>query len=549
MKDCDPQDVAIKSFFLGPQNENGAWLRKKWLAILDNWLGWRATRFPEDGKAITEQDQSSPEFIEALERMDQAVNRVLKDLEGETPKFTPRYIGHMVSEVSLPAVLGHVCALLHNPNNTSREVSRVTSRLESEAISQLGTMLGFPNTVQGHFTSGGTLANFEALWRAIVRFDQRMKDELNLSLLDLGPWEFAARYFEKTNKQFRGPVVLVPQNKHFSWEKAVSLMGFGAAGFQPIALDREGRLCLRDLTEKIEIAQKNEQPILMLVSVAGTTEMGEVDPIDRVQDLLDSYRVKGLDIWHHVDGAYGGYYCSLLDQREFEAKLDPRVSRAFRAIRRVDSVTLDPHKLGYVPYSCGAFLARNEEHYTTRSFGAAYLLDNNSSRWAFTLEGSRSGAGVTATWLSNQVLGLNEKGYGRLLAKGLEAKEQMIEELTSQIPGFLPVTPMDLNIICFSIAQNGTSLSSVNSQMLKIFNCFEDSPHFSISKTILKQRDYGSLIERLACERQLKIDDDHWVKLRLVLMNPFIASKAPRTNFIREFVSELKRFISDNAVL
>ena len=90
-------------------------------------------------------------------------------LEAETPKYTPRYMGHMVSELSLPAIFGHFATLLHNPNITSREAAKVGSVLEAEAVAMLATMVGYGKSARGHFTCGGTIANFEAIWRARFR--------------------------------------------------------------------------------------------------------------------------------------------------------------------------------------------------------------------------------------------------------------------------------------------------------------------------------------------------------------------------------------------
>ncbi|HMN68219.1 MAG TPA: pyridoxal-dependent decarboxylase [Bdellovibrionales bacterium] len=540
MDECDPRDIAIKSFFLGPQSENGDWLRRKWIEILDNWMAWRNSRFPGDGRSIALADQESEAFAESVTRMDRALAEILKDLEGETPKFSPRYIGHMVSEVSLPALMGHVCALLHNPNNTSREVSRVTSRFEEEAIADLAAMIGFPPSARGHFTSGGTLANFEALWRALGKFDRAQNERYGVSLLSLGPWRFADRYLEITGRKFKGPVVLVPGNKHFSWEKAVSLMGLGDEGFWPVALDEQGRLSLEDLRAQMEKSIAEDRPVLMVVSVAGTTEMGEVDPVDQVQALLEEYRERGIDVWHHVDAAFGGYYRTMIADESLSGRLSSSVRAALTALSKVDSITLDPHKLGYVPYACGAFIARDGDHYRTRGFSAAYLKDDNQSRWSFTLEGSRSGAGVTAVWLANKTLGLNARGYGRLLEKGIEARERMHREFARQVPDYLPVLPSDLNIICFSIAPAGSKLSALNERTAKLFNHFEASPNFSVSKTILTKKSYKSLIERLARERDIELDCDEWMQLRLVLMNPFITSKESDVDLIGEFVSELR---------
>ena len=73
----------------------------------------------------------------------------------------------MVSEISLPALLGHFAVLLHNPNILMRATATSSSVIEDEAIAMLAAMLGFdPSKARGHFTSGGTVANFEGVWRA-----------------------------------------------------------------------------------------------------------------------------------------------------------------------------------------------------------------------------------------------------------------------------------------------------------------------------------------------------------------------------------------------
>lgn len=212
---------------------------------------------------------------------------------------------------------------------------------------------------------------------------------------------------------------------------------------------------------------------------------------------------------------------------------------SLRAVGGVDSITLDPHKLGYVPYACGAFVARNEQRYRTYSPAAPYLQSKNQSRWATTLEGSRSGAGATATWLSNRVMGLNREGYGRLLEKGLEARKQMRDEISRCLPDAVFAADSDLNILCFCLARSGESISQINERSGRIFESFEQSPNFSISRTRLSGEAYGPLIHRLAQDRGLVMDEDSLLLLRLVLMNPFILSKEAETNFIEAFVTEL----------
>ena len=172
MDEIDPKDSALKSFFLGPQAENKDWVQQEINQIFQHWFKWRESQFPQDGRVLRENEKKAPWFKETRDRLANHLIELMKIYEEETPTFTPRYIGHMVSEISLPALLGHIVNLLHNPNLASKDVSRAGSKLEKAAIRYLIKMVGYSQSEgTGHFTSGGTIANFEALWRARYRLD------------------------------------------------------------------------------------------------------------------------------------------------------------------------------------------------------------------------------------------------------------------------------------------------------------------------------------------------------------------------------------------
>ena len=141
-KSCKPEDIALKSLFLGPQSENAIWLKSSIDELFTRWFEWRQGRFVEDGRAISPQDQASPEFKKSRKKMTSVLGELSARFEEEVPKYSPRYIGHMFSEVALPAMLGHVAALLHNPNIISGESARVGVVIEDEAISSLCEMIG-----------------------------------------------------------------------------------------------------------------------------------------------------------------------------------------------------------------------------------------------------------------------------------------------------------------------------------------------------------------------------------------------------------------------
>ncbi len=576
---CDSNDIALKSLFLGPQSENSDWFLSKINEVLQHTFDWRRSCFPMDGMAISHVDRKDPNFKTMRIRLAESLQSLLSSLENETPKFTPRYIGHMVSEISLPSLLAEFAMLLHNPNNASREASKVGLTIEREAIQALAQMIGFNSTeARGHFTSGGTIANFEAVWRALYQFDrrcstalvdiknkrskpedffklchspaprtQRTDSELDLeshSLLEQGPWDLEAD--EILGTKFRGPIILVPNNKHYSWPKAAAVFGLGSRSLWPVALDEDGRLSLTDLQSKIEKARLENRPILAVVSVAGTTELGEVDDVGKVQDLLDCYLKEGIHIWHHVDAAYGGFLCSL--QHPYHS-LTSRTMTALSAISRADSVTLDPHKLGYVPYACGAILCRNQSLYQCHRVMAPYLQENQESRvdWATTLEGSRSAAGAAAVWLTAKTIPFSAEGFGRIIQKTIDAKEVFAQTLQS-VSEIRIVSPSDTNILCFAIADSNDSIAGLNEKTKRLFEFIEKGPNFCVSRTLLSRQCYSKMIQRLCAEWNIADNEESDLfVIRLVLMNPFIASKEMNIHFQTEFKFAVESFLKTGA--
>lgn len=585
MQKCDPNDIAIKSFFLGPGSENEKWVSEEVKILFENWYSWRKQLFTEDGKVITEEDQNNESFIAQQENFRQKLHELISSYESEVPHFSPHYIGHMVSETSLPGLFGHMATLLHNPNNISDEVSRVGASIEDEAIKDLNRMVGYdPEEGCGHFTSGGTVANIEALWRARYRLDHWLslgafhREQGNeqrgiVSLAMRGwedfdscreshpvtdnvlrkysfvastPWEAVRTYDRIFEGEFKGPVVLVPNNKHYSWQKAVSLLGLGESAFWPVELTREGRLSIEDLKLKIEKAVADNRPVMMVVSVAGTTELGEVDPVHEVQDLLDTIRrERGWYIWHHVDGAYGGFFLSMLNGDSLPAKLSPLVNAALTAIRRADSVTIDPHKLGYVPYACGALLVQDSRHYLVSTFSAPYVGGNKKiSRKEKTLEGSRAATGAAATWLSSKTIGFTPEGLGRVLSLTLQTKDNLKRHLQKEIPQCRFVSGDDLNVLCFSIAYQGESLSEVNERSTQVYERLPQDDGFFVSKTFMSFESYGPFLESYLEDWEAIRDQKGVMVVRIVLMNPFFSSKEYARNYEQAFITSLKNTLS-----
>ncbi|MCI0371160.1 MAG: decarboxylase, partial [candidate division NC10 bacterium] len=161
-----PRD-ALPAWFLGPRAENAELLERLVVESLRDHVFWRRNYHPEDGFTIRETDKRREGYEESVATLTQELMGLLAELKRDVPFFSGRYKGHMIGEQTIAAQIGYFATMLYNPNNIAIEISPVTTRLELEVAAQLAAMIGYdPARCWGHLTSGGTIANFEALWLA-----------------------------------------------------------------------------------------------------------------------------------------------------------------------------------------------------------------------------------------------------------------------------------------------------------------------------------------------------------------------------------------------
>ena len=96
-----------------------------------------------------------------------ALEKVLLEVAGRMqdnyPYMHPYYAGQMLKPPHPVARLAYSLALFINPNNHALDGGIASSAMEKEAVAEIAAMFGFQNHL-GHLTSGGTMANLEALW-------------------------------------------------------------------------------------------------------------------------------------------------------------------------------------------------------------------------------------------------------------------------------------------------------------------------------------------------------------------------------------------------
>jgi len=276
----------------------------------------------------------------------------------------------------------------------------------------------------------------------VLALTQRMQLEYGISadvinnamdpytIQSLGFDEFNRRYIKDTP-----PCVLMgPATKHYSWPKNAAVLGIGKNNFLNINVDMDARMDIKHLRTQLDKCLSARQPVLMVVVVLGSTEESAVDPLARVIALRDEYRKSGLEFAIHVDAAWGGYFASLLrkphkstsdvtiDSYTPDFMLSDYVMEQYNAIPLAESVTIDPHKAGYIPYPAGGLCYRNKNMRNLVAFLAPEVYHGekiDASMGVFGIEGSKPGAAAAGVYLSHRIIRPDQSGYGKILGKAL----------------------------------------------------------------------------------------------------------------------------------
>ncbi|CAE6425005.1 unnamed protein product [Rhizoctonia solani] len=223
--------------------------------------------------------------------------------------------------------------------------------------------------------------------------------------------------------------------KHYSWPKGAAITGIGSDNIIDIPVDINARLNASELDKLLQKCLEEKQAVYAVVSIMGSTDHGAVDPIKDVWELRNKYQKLGLSFALHADAAWGGYFTSLLrEERLWALPIDPgnkyvpelALSAHTRTqldhLKYADSITIDPHKSGYIPYPAGGLCYRDGR----MRFLVTWLnpdvykdSDGDEGMGVYGVEGSKPGAAPVAAWISHRVIGLHKNGYGSLLGEAM----------------------------------------------------------------------------------------------------------------------------------
>jgi aromatic-L-amino-acid decarboxylase len=295
------------------------------------------------------------------------------------------------------------------------------SQLEANVLAWFSEILGFPPQARGVLTSGGSIANFIAV--------------------------FTARR-ERLAESFADGILYASDQAHHSVLRAAILAGFPAANVRSVPTDEKFRLRPELLAAEIAADRRAGRKPFLLVANAGTTNTGAVDPLPALVELA---RREGL--WLHVDAAYGGFFL-----------LTEQGRQVMQGIEHADSVVLDPHKGLFLPYGTGALLVRDgaalrRAHAVSAEYLPPMQTDPDLVDFCtLSPELSRPFRGLRV-WLPFKLLGVSA------FRSALEEKltlTQMALAAIRRLPGIEVLAEPELSLFAFRLRPPGFPAADLN---------------------------------------------------------------------------------------
>ena len=258
--------------------------------------------------------------------------------------------------------------------------------LEDRAMDLLGEVTGHPDP-DGYVASGGTEANVQAVRIARNRADT---DDPNL---------------------------VAPVSAHFSFTKAAEVLGVELRT-APTTDHRADPGAMAELVDEDTVC---------LVAVAGSTEYGYVDPVPELASLANE-----VDALCHVDAAWGGFVLPFTDHEWHFGHAD------------VDTMTIDPHKMGQAAIPAGGLMVRSQDLLDELAIRTPYLESTSQ----VTLTGTRSGAGVASAVAAMEALW--PEGYREQYHTSMGNAEWLADQLAARghdvVEPDLPLVAADLSV-------------------------------------------------------------------------------------------------------
>jgi glutamate/tyrosine decarboxylase-like PLP-dependent enzyme len=334
----------------------------------------------------------------------------------------PHFNNQLQAGANFESLLGELISFVSNTTMATFEVAPVATIIESILIKEINKTLGYDDG-GGVMLTGGSNANLLALHCARNSYLPEVKYKGN---------------------QGQDLCVFVSEEAHYSFKKAVMLVGIGLDNLILNEADNAGRMLVQDLESKILKAKNAGKRPLMIASTFGTTVKGAFDPIEDNQKIADKY-----GMWHHIDGAWGG-------AAMFSGTLKHHLSSA----KNADSFTFDAHKVLGTGIITSFLLTKREGVILAANSGGGseYLFHQYENAEYDTGKGSlQCGRKVDALKLWFTWRSLGTSGLRKFVENQYDKAMYLKEKLSINDRFKLLFDPKYLNI-CFQVIPKNKSL-------------------------------------------------------------------------------------------
>jgi aromatic-L-amino-acid decarboxylase len=362
----------------------------------------------------------------------------------------PGYLAYIPGGGVFPAALADFISNTTNRFTGLWQSAPALVQLEANALDWLRDWMGFPGTTRGLFTAGGSMATFNALLCARERY--------------LGA-------------DLRRGVLYTSDQAHHSVLKAARLAGVMSDRVRALPCDERYRLPVSALADAIAADRRAGLLPFAVVSSAGTTNTGAVDPLPAIADLCAA---EGL--WHHVDGAYGAFFNLCDEGRTVLVGLD-----------RADSLTLDPHKGMFLPHGTGALLVRNGAALRAAHQATADYLPAIPPADDF-YDPSQHGPDLTRGFPGLRVW-LTVKLYGAAVYRAAIAEKRALavqaHRRLAALPGVVIDAAPELSLFAFHVTWPGASRAEENAATKLLIDRTTARGRVMLTGAVARRRYFG----------------------------------------------------------
>ncbi|UFW46930.1 MULTISPECIES: pyridoxal phosphate-dependent decarboxylase family protein [Bradyrhizobium] len=334
-----------------------------------------------------------------------------------TGNVHPGFMGWVHGGGTAVGMLAEMLAAGLNANLGGRD--HMPIEVERQIVGWMRNLFAFPDSASGIFVTGTSMANLMAVLVARTA-------ALGTLARQHGIGNDGALLAAYTSRAAHGCV-----------SRAMHIAGLGTDALRKIDVDADHRIDVAALRAQIAADREIGFKPFLVVASAGTVDIGAIDDLRAVAQLC---REEG--IWFHVDGAFGAL-----------AILSPELAPLLGGIELADSIALDFHKWGQVPYDAGFLLVRDgEQHRQAFAQPAAYLSREARGLAAGTVWPCDLGPDLSRgfralkTWFTLKTFGTDR--LGAVIARSCALAKYLEARILAE-PRLELLAPVNLNIVCF----------------------------------------------------------------------------------------------------